>query len=564
MKTNLKLLQVIVVIAGILVLAQPVFATDCNHNGVDDLQDIAPPQLNFQELQHHADTNHMYYPENIGFGDIDHDGRQDIIIASPGDPSIGYPNASVTIYRNLGINPNNGEVLFSLFASFPLPAPELHVWLAIDDFNHDGAVDIIVGEAGDPSNYESGKVLILQNNGDGTFRQKFTFTTPSDFGPIIGLFEANLDGNDFPDVVVIYYDLDVISVLLNSGQTDSDGLISFSNTQYNFPGAGILYVAAGDMDGDGDVDLVLPSYYTRETIILKNDGTGTFSSSQHIPLTSYRPYTDVVDDFNHDGKMDIALGHGSSISVWLNRGINENHDILFDPPMIFQSPQHIARLKLIDIDSDGFSDLAGISDFHFSEADTAIIFRNSRNGNFADSIQLPAGEAPSMISAGDVNNDGIPDLGISDVGGRTPNPEAGGFSIIVNQTIPPHSLDLNNNQIPDECEQNQNHPPVLTIAPSTTIHGREGRPVTFSALATDADGDRTQISMDGLPAGARVVPDRNGNYVFMWTPNYVQAGTYHVTVNATDGHDTVHQIVTLIIANAPAPRTGTPQAVPVN
>ncbi len=111
-----------------------------------------------------------------------------------------------------------------------------------------------------------------------------------------------------------------------------------------------------------------------------------------------------------------------------------------------------------------------------------------------------------------------------------------------------------------------NHAPVTT-APAT-IDGYVGTRLKFYVSVTDQDpGDTVQVSFSNVPSWGGVSTSYNGtnySYSFFGTPT--QAGVFQVTVNATDGHDTVHQNVLLNIRAALIqPRLLlTAQAVPVN
>lgn len=72
--------------------------------------------------------------------------------------------------------------------------------------------------------------------------------------------------------------------------------------------------------------------------------------------------------------------------------------------------------------------------------------------------------------------------------------------------------------------------PVFTKAlRDTTIN--ENQPLALTPVATDANGDVLVYSMTGLPSGATI---NSATGAVAWTPSYTQAGTYTLTVKATD------------------------------
>ncbi|MGH8015187.1 MAG: Ig-like domain-containing protein, partial [Candidatus Zixiibacteriota bacterium] len=81
---------------------------------------------------------------------------------------------------------------------------------------------------------------------------------------------------------------------------------------------------------------------------------------------------------------------------------------------------------------------------------------------------------------------------------------------------------------------NRNQPPVLTFPSGTGPYSVvEGSPLSFSVIAQDFDGIITAFNATGLPSGATFTGTLNSRS-FNWTPNFVQAGTYNVTISATD------------------------------
>lgn len=89
-------------------------------------------------------------------------------------------------------------------------------------------------------------------------------------------------------------------------------------------------------------------------------------------------------------------------------------------------------------------------------------------------------------------------------------------------------------------------PPVFTSTPITTA--KEGTVYAYAAFATDADGDSIAYSLVAAPAGMTI--DAVSGLV-NWTPSYLQAGSYNVTIRATDnGGLDADQGFTLTVADA--------------
>ena len=117
----------------------------------------------------------------------------------------------------------------------------------------------------------------------------------------------------------------------------------------------ILYGTLGDLDGDGDDDLVVGwKVWTTGWTIATSDGLGGLASTQEVLLPNEVYPRIVGGDVDGDGLLDLALNTGRTIELWLNRGENEFETILQ------LSGGYL--LGLADGDGDGDVDLLGIED----------------------------------------------------------------------------------------------------------------------------------------------------------------------------------------------------------
>jgi PKD repeat protein len=87
---------------------------------------------------------------------------------------------------------------------------------------------------------------------------------------------------------------------------------------------------------------------------------------------------------------------------------------------------------------------------------------------------------------------------------------------------------------------NLNRKPVLDAFDA--ISAKEADVITIIASATDADSDEVEFSIDD----ERFTQDGNE---FVWNTDYSSAGTYTVTITASDGEDEVSQDVAITVAN---------------
>jgi hypothetical protein len=130
-----------------------------------------------------------------------------------------------------------------------------------------------------------------------------------------GLSVGDLDGDGDIDAIAVYLD-DSAYVWLNDG---TGNLISHPLTP-EF-GNGGIEVTLGDIDGDGDLDAVIPRYNQLSQTIWVNDGAGNFSAP--VCFAEFGGgYTMQVTmgDLDGDGDLDVVLTDNSNLdtTIWLN------------------------------------------------------------------------------------------------------------------------------------------------------------------------------------------------------------------------------------------------------
>ena len=81
-------------------------------------------------------------------------------------------------------------------------------------------------------------------------------------------------------------------------------------------------VAIGDLDGDGNVDLVVTNSYSADVALLLGIGDGTFDALQRFPVGGAAPTSVAIGDLDGDGNPDLVVPKGSSeVSVLLNQSM---------------------------------------------------------------------------------------------------------------------------------------------------------------------------------------------------------------------------------------------------
>jgi hypothetical protein len=131
------------------------------------------------------------------------------------------------------------------------------------DIDNDGDSDLVVKV--------SNNVNVLLNNGSGVFNEKYSYATGTG-GHGIFLGDFNMDG--YLDIATSNHDSWTISILLNN----KDGTFGL-NVNYDTGWSSSPYrMNIGDIDNDGDLDIIVGTGMNSKIGIFKNNGDGTFAS----------------------------------------------------------------------------------------------------------------------------------------------------------------------------------------------------------------------------------------------------------------------------------------------
>ncbi len=332
----------------------PISVADINGDGYDDLVVLDNYKIFFQDPEGgeftELDLNYDGASSAWGIctGDINNDGYSDVLYGGYFD---GLNIVSHSQFIDLYFKTNHGEDDFMVFLQ----------GVNFADLDNDGNLDIFACHDVGPS-----RIYI----GDG-----------------LGGFTMNTS---------------IIDTHLNGGGENDAGNYGSLFTDINNDGLIDLYIAKC-RQGVSD-----PTDPRRINILFINNGDGTFSEvaeDWNLDIGEQSWSAD-FGDIDNDGDMDMLLGNhtGEFVQVYINNGDETFTDITTDAGLSSSFDYHVIQSKFADFDNDGYLDIiiAGSSHIMFA--------KNNGDNTFEIVEESNVFSTTNSFALGDLNHDGYTDF----------------------------------------------------------------------------------------------------------------------------------------------------------
>ncbi|HAL64624.1 MAG TPA: hypothetical protein DCP10_03520 [Bacteroidales bacterium] len=263
------------------------------------------------------------------------------------------------------------------------------------DIDMDDDNDIVIGHNYNSQTQWSG-VSIMLNNGNGYFSlydSVFLFAGQSDVlmknlntiphQEIIGNFIDSQTGMKF---LAIINDFDLTNISYFAANTEES----------------INDKTIGDINGDGNVDIVVASHDGKFWGVLYNDGSGIFSEPEYNYVSNFFPTAIACGDLNNDNRDDIVV-------------CGQSTEVYFSYPDGFQSLVLEANnfkqgASIVDFDLDGDNDILTFVGIPIVGVTSLIMYKNQGNNVFDTLPEFYFQPMSSRFFVTDFNNDSLQDI----------------------------------------------------------------------------------------------------------------------------------------------------------
>ncbi len=340
--------------------------------------------------------------------DFDNDGDQDVVVASREDGRVRWLR-------------NNGTAAPTFDERFVADLPGAYVALPID-VNQDGHMDIVAAavieiqpsavDNGAANRVTDGSGVIVWLENDGRSTPSFTpRVINDDLDYPVSVFGADMDGDGDVDLLSASRNDNRVQWYRNNGEPNPQ----FTAAPINVSAQGAVSVQAGDLDGDGDMDVVSASENDDQISWYRNDGELNPTFARQVIREAGGIAPDGIDfaksvfvaDVNGDAHLDIVYGSEDANEIgWYENDGTANPSFL--QHVVATNLIHIKQVFAADLDQDGDTDL-----FSASSGDNRIAWyehNGAASPTFAQHIVTDGAMGARGVSVSDLDGDGDLDI----------------------------------------------------------------------------------------------------------------------------------------------------------
>jgi hypothetical protein len=341
-------------------------------------------------------------PLDVAIADLNGDGLPDVVVANSGTDDV-----SILVNTTAP-----GATTPSFEPSVDVPVAPSPFAVLVVDLNADDKPDVVT-----PASGADVVTVLLNTTADGatapTFADAVDFPTESSPADVDA---ADFDGDGALDLAVVARGADAVLVLRND---TAPGALTPVFTVVSGVEAGMTprFLVAGDLGGDDQPDLAVMTEGDDDVAVYVNTKTETdpdpIFSDGIVVGTFLVPSAFDAGELNGDGQLDlvIATGDTNSVSAYVN--VSTGQSPVFAGSGDANTGLGPFTLAAGDLDADGLDDVAVAN--YIDGTVTVLRNRTPPDSELVvlEPEELPTGEGPFSIAIGDLNSDGKADLAVA-------------------------------------------------------------------------------------------------------------------------------------------------------
>ena len=396
-----------------------------------------PPLLAFEDIAPRLGIHHRNGNGTCAWGDIDGDGKLDLIVSGSG--------TFVRVYKN------EGDKFTDVTAAVGLANVPSGYSLNLVDYDNDGWLDLYISLNGWSGPYPN----LLFHNEHGKFVNVSKKSGLDDPGSGFVSLWGDLDNDGWLDVVIangVLKDGSVPQIYRNNRNGTFTNVTKAAGLNEP-PSHGAIGIALGDYDKDGRLDILINGLDAGPNRLYHNDGNLRFTEVSKKAGVVQPPHNGFVCfffDYNNDGWPDILTTslapwdavleglkkgfappsakaiHPDSTRLFRNNRDGTFSDVTFEARLYF--PTGTMGAGVADLDNDGHLDLyLGTGDPQMTRLEPNRFFHNNGNGSFTDLTGYVGFARPGNkghgVTFADIDEDGALDV-FAQLGGHYPGDHA--------------------------------------------------------------------------------------------------------------------------------------------
>ncbi|MEM7205623.1 MAG: VCBS repeat-containing protein [Planctomycetota bacterium] len=332
----------------------------------------------------------------VAAGDLDADGVPDLVLVGRDDLLLAYQVSAVGF-------PPHSALLGGAGVTDGVASA------AVADLDDDGRPDVIA------ANERSSTITVFYQEDVRAFSAPQVLGGPGVTEGAYAVVPADLDGDGDLDLVSANRASSNLTVFfrLGPGAFDPQPLVLGAPTVTAEPTA----LAVADLDGDGDMDLVSANQMSRDLTVFFQTAPGVFGPTPLVlaePGTLTPPVDVEAADLDGDGDLDLVIanlvGHHFAVFVQTEPGVFDPEPLILGGPGVTAGPADVAAA---DLDGDGDVDLACAY-----AADVPSTFLQIAPGRFERGPGFGP-DAVDTVLLHDLDHDGAVDAVVSGLAGSS-------------------------------------------------------------------------------------------------------------------------------------------------